>query len=389
MNKPRKIITFNRFYLPGYRAGGPIRSLVNMVDRLSGDFEFYIVTTDRDIGESVPYPNIIRDGWDRVGKANVRYLSLSDVNIRIVRDIVFSVRPDIIYLNSFFDPCFTQRVLWLRHLGFFNDIPIVLAPRGEFSEGALQLKFIKKKFYLLISTMLRLYRGVTWQASSEYERSDIISSLACVEANDVKIAMNVPPITEGVFRRVFDRIQGTPLRICFLSRISPKKNLDFALRTLMLVKSDVVFTIYGPKEDSAYWSRCEDLISTLPPNISVKYAGEVQPSDVKRVLQLHHVFFFPSRGENYGHVIHEALGSGLPVLISDKTPWRDVVQRGVGWVFPLDRENSFADIIDEVALWGLDKHENVGRRAIEFHVERSVDSDVIDANKRLFSDLLK
>ena len=39
------------YYLPGYKAGGPIRTLANMVDRLGDEFQFKIVTLDRDFGD--------------------------------------------------------------------------------------------------------------------------------------------------------------------------------------------------------------------------------------------------------------------------------------------------------------------------------------------------
>ena len=62
-------------YLPGFRAGGPIRSIANTVDWLGDEFEFQIVTADRDIGDKCPYPGIRRDDWQMVGKGQVRYVS--------------------------------------------------------------------------------------------------------------------------------------------------------------------------------------------------------------------------------------------------------------------------------------------------------------------------
>ena len=38
-------------YLPGYKAGGPIRSVANLIDALGDDFEFRVVTSDKDLGE--------------------------------------------------------------------------------------------------------------------------------------------------------------------------------------------------------------------------------------------------------------------------------------------------------------------------------------------------
>lgn len=35
-----KILTLADYYLPGYKAGGPIRTLANMVDMLGDEFKF-------------------------------------------------------------------------------------------------------------------------------------------------------------------------------------------------------------------------------------------------------------------------------------------------------------------------------------------------------------
>ena len=64
-------------YLPGYKGGGPTRSIANLVDLLSDAVKFKIITSDRDFGESDPYSEILYNGWNKVGKADVMYLSPS------------------------------------------------------------------------------------------------------------------------------------------------------------------------------------------------------------------------------------------------------------------------------------------------------------------------
>jgi glycosyltransferase involved in cell wall biosynthesis len=55
-----------------------------------------------------------------------------------------------------------------------------------------------------------------------------------------------------------------PLRIVFLSRISKKKNLDFALKLLMKSPVPVLFDIWGTLEDEGYWRACQGLMQTMP-----------------------------------------------------------------------------------------------------------------------------
>src|SRR5438034_6920776 len=70
----KKILVTIQYYLPGYRAGGPVRSLANLVEMLGDEFEFYILTADRDLGVRQPFAKIKTGFWHRVGKASVCYL---------------------------------------------------------------------------------------------------------------------------------------------------------------------------------------------------------------------------------------------------------------------------------------------------------------------------
>lgn len=385
MNYKRPIIlVFNLFYLPGYRAGGPIRTLSNMTERLGGDFDFRIVTLDRDIGDNQPYPNIPKHTWNVVGRSFVRYVSQKSFSFIELTRIIKDVEPDFIYINSFFDPTFTQRVLWVRRLGLLNAIPVILAPRGELSSGALSLKPLRKRIYIFLSHLAGLYRGLTWHASSAAERGDIQKTLPFVSRDNVREAMNLAPAEDGATAQRNFRQEGEPLRVCFLGRIAPMKNLDFALRSLAGATRSIHFTIFGPKESVDYWHDCVELIARLPSHIEVTYRGELQPSVVKSTLAKHDLFFLPTRGENYGHVIHEALTAGLPVLISDQTPWHSLESAGVGWELPLDDPKRFAQKIDMVADWSEVKHQEVAKRAIRYSSLVRGDSDVLTSNRALF-----
>ena len=378
------VLAFTRWYLPGYQAGGPIRTLSNMVDRLGDGLDFRIVTQDRDKSDHLAYPGIDATDWNPLGHSRVRYLPRQQITLRSLAGIIREVAPDVLYLNSFFDPLFTQRVLLLRRLGRIADIPVVLAPRGEFSAGAIALKSWKKSQYLRASRWLGLYDGLTWQASSDLEKQDILRRLPHIDRSSVKLATNLAasavPISEGASARK----AGEPLRICFLSRISPMKNLDFALTALAHTRAEVVLIIHGPREDPAYWAQCEAVRRTLPGNVQVRYAGEVEHQDVARALSSHDLFFFPTRGENYGHVIQEALTAGLPVLISDQTPWRDLEQLGVGWALPLDDASAFARMIDSVAVWPPEQAQAVREKARAYARDKANDADVVRDNLELF-----
>jgi glycosyltransferase involved in cell wall biosynthesis len=360
-----------------------------MVDRLGDEFDFRIVTLNHDSGSHAPYPGIEIDQWTEVGKAKVMYLAPADLALRRIEGIVRNTSPDVIYLNSFFDPIFTQRVLWARRLRRIGKTPIVIAPRGEFAERALQLKGAKKMAYLYVAGLAGLYHGLTWQASSAQEQADILRSLAFVRSTDIREAMDLAPADDGAGVGTNIRRAGHPLRICILARICPMKNLDFAIRALAAANAEVEFTIYGPVEVREYWATCQVLIAALPPNVKVIYAGEVHPSEVKECLAKHDLFFFPTRGENYGHAIHEALSAGLPVLISNQTPWCEVAERGVGWVLPLDSEVPFARRIDEFSTVSAGSIAAMKKNAANYARERATKPEFVQANRELFIEAVR
>lgn len=382
---PRPIVlVFNKCYLPGYLAGGPIKTIENIVDRLGDDFDFRIVTLDRDSGSNVAYEGITYGEWHVVGKAKVMYLSPKEVSIRLLCRLYDFVQPQVIYLNSFFDSVFTQRVLMAKRLRRLKDASVVLAPRGEFSDGALGLKSVKKRVYIRLAFLFGLYRQLVWQASSEIEKQDILSRLDCLKSDEIQVANDLAPLS--VQSTVHSpRVSGAAFRVCFLSRICPMKNLDYALEVLAEVKFPVMFTIYGPQEVPAYWEKCEALIAKLPENITVDYCGSVHPSSVRTVLAKHDLFFLPTLGENYGHAIYEALSVGLPVLISDNTPWNDIAEHNVGWEYSLGSRSEFVKKIEELYAWSPAQHRDVAKRAVEYSKNVSQDAGVIKQNLDLFN----
>ena len=60
----KKILVFIDWFLPGYRAGGPIRSCANMIEHLKDEFDFSVITRNSDYCEMVSYSGIISNAWN-------------------------------------------------------------------------------------------------------------------------------------------------------------------------------------------------------------------------------------------------------------------------------------------------------------------------------------
>lgn len=370
------ILCFTGYYLPGYKGGGPIKTIKNLFDQTGDEINFKLITSDRDLGDTTPYTSVVYGAWNQIGKASVFYMQPGKSGYVQTFQILRNKDYDIVYLNSFFSPRFSFfPLLVAKALGQ----KIVLGPRGEFSEGALSLKSFKKRFFISFFKLLRLHKGIVFQASSDYEADDIRRVLG----NDVDIRI-AEDIGAQEFVKQLDARTATPLKVVFLSRISPMKNLLFALEALKQVQAPLEYHIYGPIEDTHYWLQCGHLITSLPSHIQVKHKGELLPSDVIKTLADYDVFFMPTKGENYSHVITEAFCAGLPVLIADTTPWRNLQKLGIGWDLPLNNPDAFSSALEELATMPPEEHLAMRQNVLAWAKEKFSQRDAVEANIALF-----
>ncbi len=358
MAKKPTILILLRYYLPGFQSGGPVRSVSNMVAELSEEFAFRIITSDRDYLSDEPYPDNQTGrrthgqvNWHKVRAADVLYLPPADQNWRNMIRLIREIPADVIYLNSLFDPLFSLPVLWEKWRKGRDIPPLICAPRGETSSGALAHKPLRKSVFFCLLRMSKVPMQILFHATAETERMEIHASLG--RTVDVHVAGNFTAkyVARPRPEKWAEEAANGPLKIAFLSRIHPKKNLDYLLTCLYQLQQPAELSIYGPIDDKAYWEYCQHSISKMPSHISTSYHGAIEHSEVMPELSLHNVFFFPTKGENFGHVIHEAIQAGCVLLISDKTPWQDLSKHRIGWALPLSNKQAFIDVLEELAGW--------------------------------------
>ena len=327
-----------------------------MLASLPDDTAAVVVARDTDLGAAEPL-DVSRDEWLRHGDALVRFVSSGSVTswwkaIKAVR----SFRPDIVYVNSFFDHLFSVVPQLLVRLSVFGRAAVLLAPRGEFSEGALALHPRRKRVGLALFRVFGLGRGVTWHASAPPERDDIRRVIGphvdvIVRENDTDLptqALAVPERGDG------------PLRVVHVSRLSAKKGLDILLTALSGVKKPLRLDVFGPVEDVRFGDRCRRLADALPAHITVTFGGPLDRDLVRSTLTTYDLMAFPTRGENFGHVIAESLSVSCPVMCPDNTPWSAVLRGGGGVVVDPDTVEHWTRCVDEFAA--LVPHELMIRR---------------------------
>jgi len=378
----KKVLVFAGYYFPSVKGGGAIQSLSNLINILIDKFDFYVLADDRDLGDEQHFNNIITDEWIQVGKANVWYTNTKELTFSSLSKIINNLDYDVLYLNSFFSYNISMIIIILNKLNRISRKPIILAPRGQFTQGALGFKNIKKTVYITIAKVLGLYRDITWHATSEIEKSDI----KAIFGNNVniKVAKNLTADYRNFkYDKIIEKNPGE-LKIVFVSRIHPMKNLMQAIALVRKVIGNVEFNIHGPIEDKSYWAECEKVISSLSANVKVVYKGVIDHDQIISMFKKHHVFLFPTLGENFGHVISEALIGGCPVIISDQTPWRGLKELNVGWDIALRDEEKFSKILQHCIDMSKEEYESLSMSAFEYGRKQSNQEDDIMKTYELF-----
>jgi glycosyltransferase involved in cell wall biosynthesis len=139
----------------------------------------------------------------------------------------------------------------------------------------------------------------------------------------------------------------------FLGRIAPIKGLLEAVISLGEAPYELDFDIYGPEEDAHYAQTCRKAAESASDQVTIRFAGPLDPKDVFDVMQGYDVLVVPSRSESFGHVIGEALAAGVPVAVQDVTPWTEHIRQGGGIV--VTSPQGWAESLQRLADLGADE----------------------------------
>jgi len=376
----KKILLFIDWFDPAFKAGGPIRSCVNFAMNEGDTYDIFIFTSDRDLGDDKPFKGIQSDQWLNYKKEiKVYYASAGSLKLKFIRSVIESIQPDFIYLNSVFSRAFTIYPLLLKRFYGVNGT-VVLSPRGMLKPSALNFKPVRKKLFLWLIKKFGVTRSVRFHATDGTEVFDVKKIFA---DNEVYQASNFSSDVQP--QQEITNKQKGEIAILFLGRIHPIKNLDYLLNALMPLQGAVTLSIVGVLEQKEYWNYCTEIIKRLPPSCKVEYLGEIPHHLLAGVLAKHHIFALPTKGENFGHAIFDALIAGKPVLISDQTPWRGLQQRNAGWDLPLANPELFSEALQQAIDWNFEEYSLSARAAFELSLEEAKQTGLKEKYKQIFS----
>ena len=298
------------WFHPAFKAGGPVQSVSNMVNELREGYQFYIFCGDTDL-HGLPIAITSTNEWVRYNEHTKVWYAGNRHRSQQLEEQVKLIKPDIVYMIGLFSWHFTMVPL------LFTQVPQkILSVRGMLHPGALGQKSWKKQLYIRFLKLTGKHKSCIFQASDSTEAGFIKAALG--EDVKVKVAGNFPKM-HGALQ--LPTKQSGELILISIALISPMKNTLLVLQALATCSANIQYHICGPVKELGYWEECQAAINLLPPHIKVTYHKELPPFEVPAMLQQAQVTIIPSKSENFGHSIIEALSAGMPVITSNNTPW--------------------------------------------------------------------
>ena len=219
-----------------------------------------------------------------------------------------------------------------------NDIKIIVSPRGSLSKDALNISKYKKYFFKKICGQDKLLR-----------RCDGFHATSIKEKNEIRTLEYKQPIAvipNGIdipssYKENFNKEK---TKFLYLGRIHPIKGLDLLIKAWEKVDDkNISLDICGYYEDLKYYKSLKMLTKKL--NIkNITFSKEVVGEEKKQKFIENDILILPSKSENFGLVIAEAMSYGLPVIVSENTPWEFIEEKKCGWIVKLNEKSIISTI---------------------------------------------
>lgn len=356
----KKILIFIDWFAPGFKAGGPIRSVLNLVENLNENFLFYIFTRNTDYMSHIPYTNVPSNKWyDYMQNVKVFYCSKENLKITTMLQTIQSIAPDLVYINGIFSLYYSIIPLLISKK---IKIKTVISPRGMLSKQTLSRKRALKKLFFSITKKLKLYSNISFIATNDEEKNDILR--ICKNCR-IEVLPNLPRKIEKLQDKNIQKFSNE-LKLISIARISQEKNTLGAIKILKYIDlPNVSYDLYGTIYDYKYWQACQKEIAELK-HATVNYKGPIESIKVLECFSKYHFSLMPSIAENYGHSIIESLMAGTPVITSSNTPWKDLEDKNCGWAIELENQKKFEEVLKKIYFMDQNNYQTMSREAIKY-----------------------
>lgn len=272
---------------------------------------------------------------------SIRALSEYAVSQKLIKWLGSNINNyDLVHIHSLFSYACTFSARMARQKSF----PYVISPHGHFSPWVINQKKLKKKVYNLFLENANLKQASLIHCTTKQEEQYVRDFGIDAPAVNIPLGINLTtpyPHAKVEVRKKYNisLAPETPI-ILFLSRIHPKKQLDFLINVLGNIKDENKFhLIIGGTGETAYCQEIEQLVKDLGLQENVTFTGFVTGEAKQLLLYGCDLLALPSLGENFGIAVAEAMEAGLAVMITPEVDIAtDVIEGNAGLVVPSSLE---------------------------------------------------
>ena len=308
---------------------------LSSIDKASGGVTAYIELLSRELKHKVDL--VIATGVSiepiKIQGVKVEFFDLSLKKIKSLSQsfnkFLIEEKPDIVHVNGIWEPCCWLFQKEAQKIG----IKVVLSPHGMLEPYILNRNPWKKKIAMF------LYQDKAIK-KADYIHATAISE--CMNINELGYTNNNIIIPNGVDTSevlIKDSFSKTKRSFLFLSRIHPKKGIEFLLEAVEQIKNEDFEVIIAGTGDEKYTKNLKEIAKSKKIENKVKFVGPVYGKAKWELYKKVDYFILPTYSENFGIVVAEALATGLPVITTKGTPWEELIKNNCGWWIDLSIEN--------------------------------------------------
>jgi glycosyltransferase involved in cell wall biosynthesis len=347
-------------FYPNMHYGGPITSTHNLCNGLAefNGLDLKVLTTD----SAGPIRGDNRKNEGIVTKYPAGYdvfmyprIAGATVSFGLLRSLFSMIQwSDVVHLTGVYSfPTIPTLVL-----SYATRTPLVWSPRGALSRwiGSRRRKIkgvwdhISRRFIIPDHTLLHF----TTTLEAETATSTFSKLPYCIIPNGIIIPS---------LKSTRQWLPGGHLRMLFIGRYHPIKGIERLLEAMKLLSCLASVRLFGDG-DRNYIEELRKLIISYDLHNRVELNGFLNDDRKEEVFQSSDLLVLPSHSENFGMVVAEALAHGVPVLVSNKTPWREIESRGCGRYVDND-PTSLARAIEDLYVANLSYMGQRGREWME------------------------